>query len=228
MTSLADESFLTATEWASGPLQVAKQQLSHLAALGRVHEIRAAARAGSLDPKDVDAAILAAANNGRPTVLSFFAEEGVDLEADRLLRLAAVAGHRNIFHFFHQRGAVVYSPELATLAMCSDRAAILRFWLDNKFVEASELLSDAARFNAFNCFHVLANSPDIQTGPEYAAFLRTTALPERLYYIVGGRRPPAIYTWRMPSELIDIDRASLHFLVYRRILRLVTMGRLRR
>lgn len=227
MTSLADDNFLTVPASASRQPQVADQQLSRLAALGRLHEIRAAVRAGSLDPKDVDAAIVAAANNGRPAVLSFFAAEGFDLEAEPLLRVAALAGHRNIFSFFYRRGAVVYSLELATLVMQSDRAAILRFWLDNKFIEAPAVLSDASRFNAFNCFHTLANSLDLRTSPDYAAFLRTTALPERLEYIVKGRHLPVTYTWRTPSELIDIDRASVHFLVYRRVLRLLMMGRLR-
>jgi hypothetical protein len=230
MTSLAGESFLTTANSAAEVPQVAKLRLSKLAALGRLHELRTASKACFADRAEVDAAVAAAASNGRHAVLAFFATRGIELQADRLLRIAAVSGHRSIFSFFHERGAVVFSPDLVNLVLRNDRATIVRFWLENKIVEPSELLPDAAKLNALYCFHLLATSgPDGQSGSSYAAFLQTASLPERMDYLVGGRRAPAIiYTYLTPSESIDIDRASLVFLMYRRIMRAVTMGRLRR
>jgi hypothetical protein len=117
---------------------------------------------------------------------------------------------------------------LIEIVLRSDRAAILRFWLQMKLATPQELLTKAVNFDAFHCFHVLARDPEAHVGSSLAMFLRTASVPPRVECVVGRREPVFVYTYRTPSELIDLDQASLVFLLYRRIMRLVTMGRLRR
>lgn len=228
MTSLTDESLAATLQMASETLPEAEVSLASLASLGRLHELRTAPASSLVDRVKVEEVLAAAAGNGRSAVLALFEQRGFELPIDRLLSIAASAGHRNIFQFFHERGHVVFSPELANLVLRNDRATIIRFWLAHDMVERSALISEAIEHDALHCHHMLSNYPVAPSGSSYAMFLKSSRLPKRLDYIVSGRRPAISYDYRTPSASINIDRASLMFLIYRRVMRLVTMGRLRR
>jgi hypothetical protein len=177
---------------------------------------------------EVKAALTAAADNGRAEVLALFETKGVELHAEELLRAAAVAGRREIFEFFLRRGETVISPILVDAVLRGDHAAIVRFWIAHQQVEPRELLGNAARYDAFHCFHTLASQSGYSDSKTYAALLGTADLPPRLQVILGRTHLVPVYSYRTPSALIDVNAVSLLFLLYRRVLRIVLMGRFRR
>jgi hypothetical protein len=199
-----------------------------LARDGRLLELRELPDRAFANKAEVKAALAGAAGYGRAEVLAFFEAKGVELSADDLLRAAAATGRREIFQFFIGRGHTAISPNLVDIVLRGDHAAIVRFWIAHQLVEPRDLLADAARFDAFHCFHALASQSNFSDGTTYAALIRAENVPARLEVILGRKRLIQVYNYRTPSALIDVNSVSFLFLLYRRVMRIVLMGRLRR